>query len=316
MRANIEPGDSVRHPAEAARILAGLGWASLGVLIFAGWFVVTRMGLSHALRVWDIIALRFGVGALVLAPVLVRSRLPGAAWRRGFLFALLWGAPFVLCVALGLELTSARLAASVTPAMMPVFAGLFAFLFLRGKVGPTQLIGYLVIVLGLISLVLADWMAHGLSRPEGVLALALAAAMWAAYTLLFMRSGLTAFQSAAMICFWSATLYLPFYFGLGLGRIGSAGPGELTLQTGYQGILLSGVAIAVFNRAVSLLGPGASTAIIALIPVVASLLAVPALGEVPSAPESIAIIVLAAGVLLTARTGRILLPPSSAKETP
>ena len=33
---------------------------------FSGWFVVTRLGFRHELRVWDIIALRFGEGAILL----------------------------------------------------------------------------------------------------------------------------------------------------------------------------------------------------------------------------------------------------------
>lgn len=303
MTINIQPDGPVRERASAAKTLAGVFWAGLGVLIFAGWFVVTRLGVSQALRVWDIVALRFGIGAVVLAPVLLHSRshLPSGAWRYGFLFSLLWGAPFVLCVALGLELTSTRLAASITPALMPVFAGVLGLVFLREKPGRPRLIGYTVIMLGVMSLIIADIFAHGVPHSEGLGALALAAAMWASYTLLFRQSGLTALQAAAMICIWSAAIYLPVYVWLGLSRIDLATPGELALQTGYQGILISGVAIVVFNRAVSLLGPAATAAVIALIPAAASLLAIPVLGEVPSLMDGTAIAVLAAGVLLTAR---------------
>ncbi|MGV2982020.1 EamA family transporter, partial [Camelimonas sp. ID_303_24] len=89
--------------------LEGLLWAALSVAIFSGWFVVTRFSVTHELQVWDVTALRFGVGAVLLAPAVLRrgARLPMSAWGEGFLFALLWGAPFVLLVALGLKLTSA-----------------------------------------------------------------------------------------------------------------------------------------------------------------------------------------------------------------
>ena len=111
----------------------GLLWAALTVTIFSGWFVVTRFGVTRTLSIWDITMLRFGIGAVVLAPVLFRSanRPPVRAWLAGLLFALLWGAPFVVLVALGLQLTSAAQAASIAPTVMPVFAGLLGWILLR-----------------------------------------------------------------------------------------------------------------------------------------------------------------------------------------
>jgi drug/metabolite transporter (DMT)-like permease len=75
---------------------------------------VTRFSVTRELQVWDITALRFGVGALLLALAVLRrgSRLPAAAWREGPVFAVLWGVRFVLLVALGLKLTSAAEAAA------------------------------------------------------------------------------------------------------------------------------------------------------------------------------------------------------------
>jgi drug/metabolite transporter (DMT)-like permease len=109
--------------------------------------------------------------------------------------------------------------------------------------------------------------------------LAAAAAMWAVYTLLFRGSGLTPIQVAALICIWSALFFIPAYLFLGLSRFALASSGEIVLQVVYQGVLMSGVAIVTFNRAVSQLGPAAATAIIALLPAVAAMLAIPVLGR-------------------------------------
>lgn len=72
-----------------------------------------------------------------------------------------------------------------------------------------------------------------------------------------------------MICFWSAIFYLPIYLLSGLSRLGDASLQEIVFQTIYQGCLMSVVAVITFNRAISLLGEGAATAIIALLPVIA-----------------------------------------------
>jgi hypothetical protein len=100
----------------------GFAWAGLAVTIFSGWFVVTRFSLTRELQIWDVAALRFGIGALLLAPTILRrgSCLPITAWSEGLIFALLWGVPFALLVALGLKLTLAVQAASIAPTLMPV----------------------------------------------------------------------------------------------------------------------------------------------------------------------------------------------------
>lgn len=296
-------------------MLSGFGWAALSVTIFSGWFVVTRFSVTRELGIWDITALRFGIGAILLAPAVLRrgNRLSMAAWREGLLFMLLWGVPFVLLVALGLRLTTAAQAASITPALMPVFAGVFAWVCFGEPPGRTRGLGYGAIVAGLVGLVAAGATVHGAPSPAGLAALTLAAAMWATYTLLFRRSGLTPLQSAALICIWSAVLFLPVYIFFHLGRFAFASTSELALQAFYQGALMSGVAIVTFNRSVALLGASAATAIIALLPAVASLLAIPMLGEVPTLVEGGAIAVIVAGVLLAARPTSAIAPPSTAR---
>ncbi len=283
--------------------LAGLGWAALTVAIFSGWFVVTRFSVTRELQIWDITAFRFGVGAIVLAPAILRrgTRLPLSAWGEGLVFTMLWGLPFVLLVALGLRLTSAAQAASITPTMMPLFAGLFAWVFLRERQGPLRWLGYAAIFAGVAGLLAAGTAAHGALDPVGLGALLAAAAMWAIYTLLFKRSGLTSLQAAALICIWSAVLFLPAYWLFGLSHLHRASIQEIALQAMYQGVLLSCVAIVTYNRAVSLLGAAAATALLALIPVTTSLLAIPILGEIPAATECAAIAVIVIGVLLVAR---------------
>ncbi|UEM01792.1 DMT family transporter [Skermanella rosea] len=287
-------------------VLSGFAWAAVTVTIFAGWFVVTRFGVTRELRVWDITALRFGFGTLILLPVLLgrAGRMPKGAWTEGLLFAALWGAPFVLLVAMGLQLTSAAQASSVTPTMMPVFSGAIAWLALRERPGRGRLAGYAAIIAGLVGLTVGASLSGASPSPAGFACLLLASAMWALYTLRFRRSGLAPIQAAALICFWSAVLFLPAYLAFDLARLGSAPIQEVVVQTVYQGVLMSAVAIVTFNRAVSLLGSGAATAIVALVPVMASLIAIPILGEIPTPIEGIAIAVIVVGVTLAARPPR------------
>jgi drug/metabolite transporter (DMT)-like permease len=284
------------------RTTQGVVWGSLSVAVLSGWFVVTRLGLCQDLRVWDVIALRFGEGAVLLAPALLIGslRLRFRAWSQGIVLAVLWGAPFILLVGLGLQATSATLTSSVTPALMPVFAGLIAWTFLAERPRRWQLCGYKLIVGGLLALVYGYIWAKCHLDVGGVAALVTAAAMWALYALRLRQTGLTSLQAAALICFWSAILYLPLYIGLDLSNLSRASAGELLFQSVYQGVLMSVVAIFAFNRAIVLLGPRAAAAIIALVPVTATILAIPVRGEWPSWPSAAAICIIGLGVVLAA----------------
>lgn len=290
------------RPAFSRQTATGIAWAAVSLLIFSGWFVITRFSVARGLRVWDVMALRFGIGSLLLAPMLLRSgyRLPRGTWRVGLLLSLLWGGPFVFLVALGLQLTSVAEAASMTPTMMPVFAGLIGVAVLAERQGPRRWIGYAAITAGVVLLVAVNGADVTGRTVVGWSALLAAALLWAFYTLAFRRSGLSPVQAAAMVCTWSSVVFLPFYLGFGLSHLTQVPLPELAFQAVYQGVFMSCLAIVAFNRAVAALGPLAATAVIALLPALAALIAIPILGEVPSGPEWLAILVLAAGVYLAA----------------
>ena len=296
------PAQSNMAVSNSWRMIQGVMWGIVAVVVLSGWFVVTRVGLRQDLRVWDVMALRLGEGALFLTPVLLVGplRLRAQAWPGGIILALLWGAPFILLVALGLQATSATMTSTVTPALMPVFAGLVAWAFFGERPSRRHLSGYGMIGAGLLALVCVY--VHAESRLDigGAGTLVAAAVLWAVYTLRLPRAGVTSLQAAALICFWSAIVYLPLYLGLSLSNLASASAGELVFQSIYQGIMMSVVALFAFNRAVVLLGPRAAAVIVALVPVTTTLLAIPVLGEWPSWPSAAAIFVIAMGVGLAA----------------
>lgn len=287
--------------------LAGYLWAALTVAILGGWFVVTRLGMTRELRLWDLLALRFGVGTLLFVPVLLRARFPAAIWREGLLYALLWGVPFVLLVGLGLQLTSAAHASAITPTVMPVLLGMMAWRLRGIRPGSGHVLAYSAILVGVGALVGIATLQGRHANPWGFMALLVAALMWALYTLRIRESSLSAVEAAALVCSWSAVLYLPPYLYLiaGGSHLAATPPAELLFQVVYQGLLVSVVAIIGFNRAVAALGPAASTGIMAGVPVAAVLGAIPVLGEWPSLSEALAIAAVSVGVLvLAASSGR------------
>ncbi len=289
----------------------GFALAFAALIIWSGWFAVTRLSLTRELGAYDIAALRLGVGALVLLPAFLRSArgIPRAAWREGVVLSACWGAPFVLLLSWGIQLSSAAYAAAITPSMMPVFAGVIGWAVLRDRPGRLRWTGFAMISAGVAALSSTlHTSGHTPGRPLDAwtanAALLGAAGLWAVYTLRVRRAGLTPLQAAALVCLYSSAVYLPIYVLSGLSRLGRAPWPEVALQALYQGVLVSGVSIIAYNRAIALIGPGAAAAVVSLVPVVATALAIPVLGERPTAFATVAVTAIATGVLLAAWTPR------------
>ena len=162
-----------------AQRLSGLVWTAVAVTIFSGWFVVTHFSMTRALGIWDITALRFGIGALLLAPVLRRRRksLSKVAWAEGLGVRHVVGRALRLTCRTRPRLTSAAQAAWIAPTLMPLFADLFAWAFLRERQGRQRWPEYTGIFVGLSVLVSAGAAVHGPPNLIGLGALVAAGAM-------------------------------------------------------------------------------------------------------------------------------------------
>src|SRR5690606_4735384 len=163
-------------------LLRGIAWSMVSVTIFSGWFVATRFMVTNELRIWDVLVLRFPVATVFLLPFIVtrRQRLVARAGE-GLLYAILWGAPFILLLTLGLQLTSAAAASSVTPTVMPVVAGLFGWMLLGERLNTAKIVGYVTIVAGLVILIAYHPVKNVAASPFGYVPLVVAASMWAFY---------------------------------------------------------------------------------------------------------------------------------------
>jgi hypothetical protein len=85
---------------------------------------------------------------------------------------------------------------------------------------------------------------------------------------------------------------------------------EIVLQAVCQGVLTRGTVFVTNNRAASLPGLAAATDLIALVPAVASILAIFVPGETRLVPESVSLAIVVLGVLLASRPFRLPIAPN------
>jgi drug/metabolite transporter (DMT)-like permease len=269
------------------------------VLIWASWLVSTRHSVGTALTALDLSLLRYGLPAIVLAPVWLRTGL----WPRGvpklslILMVIGSGAVFFQIVAFGMHHTPASAAGVLLPGAMPFFTALIGMLVLGEKPDNARKFGMAAILLGGLVLLAGSLTGHALSWVSYTI-LPLGATCWAIYTHAFRHSGLNAFEGAALIAVWSTIINLALlpFFGTGFFDVPMQ---EIGLQMLTQGVLSGLVSTILYGWAVRILGGTQAAAYTAITPVAAAFAGSWVLGE----PVGIAVIAAAfitgAGVLLS-----------------
>lgn len=128
--------------------------------------------------------------------------------------------------------------------------------------------------------------------------LPLGATLWAVYTHAFRRSGLDAFEGAALICVWSTILNLAALPFVGT-QFMTAPLKEIALQSVTQGLLSGLVATLLYGAAVRSLGGTQAAAYTAITPVAAAIGGGVLLAEPLGISTLAAAIVTGLGVLLS-----------------
>jgi drug/metabolite transporter (DMT)-like permease len=289
------------------RRAAGILCGCAVVALFSGFTLVSRLGLSSPLGPPDLMALRFGVGGLLLLPVVLRHGLSGLAWREAAAITVLGGLGFALLAYGGFALAPAAQGAVLLHGTLPLFTFLIVAATSQARAHRDRLSGIALIAVGVAVMAASDSVAGASARQlAGDGLLLLAALFWSAYGVVVQRLQLAPVRAAAVVTVLSMFLFLPVYAALPGKGLPVAGWRDILLQIVFQGVLIGTVSILVYTRAVALLGAPGTALLTAAVPCVTTLAAVPLLSESPSAGAICGVIVVTVGMLVAA--GRALVP--------
>jgi drug/metabolite transporter (DMT)-like permease len=284
-----------RTPAEYLR---GALYGLAAVSIWSGWIVVARLGLQTSLTPWDIAVLRFGVAGLLLLPYILNKGL--ALKRLGWIglsaIVVGGGAPVLLANA-GLQFAPAAHAGALFPGVMPLAVAILAALVLHEPFTAAKKLGFVLILLGAFGV---TWGTGGVTDSRQAIGHALflgSALAWACYTVAMRRARLDGLHAAGIAAVGALVLYVPVYlFAEGGASLAKAAWGDLALQAFVQGVLTAIASLVFYGRAVSILGATSGAAFAALSPAMTAVMAIPILGEWPTATDWIAIATISVGV--------------------
>ena len=295
----------------ANNLRAGLCWGLLAAVIWASYTVLARLAVKAGLSPGDLTLLRFAPGAVLMAPLLWRwgwRDLGGIGWRRGLVLTMLAGPGFSLLFMTGFSLAPLTHGAVIAPAcQMLAGLGLSACLAHQGWTRESAF-GAAVVVLGL-----AFMGSDSLLQREGGLTLvgdllfAAAGCCWGLFGALSRRWQVDPLRVTAVVVVLSFLLFAPpFLASADLSRLANAGTGMLILQVLAQGLGAGLAAVLAFSRAAALLGSARAAFFGAMVPGAASLLAIPVLGEVPTALQWLGIVAVVSGLLIAFGVLRLL----------
>lgn len=275
--------------------LSGLSWAVVAITVWSGSLVMLRLGMTTSLNAYDLTALRFGVAAVILAPVALRWGIgtDRLGWIGLVAIVIAFGAPYVLLISFAMKTAPAAAAGALNPGVMAVASVLLGWLIFGDRIRVVRLTGLLLTISGAVLFTRA-----GGAITTGHLILIGTGCMWASYTLIVRHAAIPSLNATAIVAVGSAIFYLPVYF-LALPKQVVAAPlTDVLLQAGFQGVLVSVVAIYAFNRSAELLGSVAGATLPALIPVVTLGLGALFLGETVGLGEIASAILIALGLAL------------------
>ncbi|WP_254712009.1 DMT family transporter [Streptomyces sp. TRM64462] len=289
----------------------GLAALLLTVSVWAAFALSARALSASTLLPADAALLRFGVPLVVLAPALWRRRRALAAVRPGPAAKIVCGAgvPFFLAAMFGGSLTSAAFVGAIVPGMVPLFVS--ALMVARGRGLPrgTQGAGLALIAVGVVALVSRYAVPFDRDVMLGSGTLLVASGLWALYTVGLREVDLDPVGSIGLLCVPSfALVALLVAVGALPSGLANAAADDIALFLVVQGLGVGLCAGLLYAFAIRRLGAERSSVIGSLSPVAVVLLAIPLLGERPTAAVVVGVPLITAGVVLANRRPRSLPP--------
>src|SRR6267378_1123277 len=200
----------IKDPVSGWQFVIGAVCAIAAVAIWAGWLVLTRVGVTTTLTAFDLTALRFAVAGIVLSPVVLRR---GLAFNRlgwpGFTAVVIGaGAPVPLLVGVGLSFAPVAHASVLTYGISPLIVACLAAVALKERLVPIRKAGLVLVGLGGLVIGGLDISGFGGRQSFGDLLFLTADCLWACYMMAIRRARLGGLHAAAIAAVVSLLVYL------------------------------------------------------------------------------------------------------------
>lgn len=279
----------------------GFAAATTVLFIWASWLVVSRAGALTELTVFDLAAIRYGVSALLVFPIVLWLK----PWRDISLFRIavittLLGPIYILLVFGGFKHAPAAHGGIYMNGALPVITLCLSWLWVSERATRRQIIGAAIVVIGVV-MVIADTAQISLGDAWLGDAMFFAAAIFfAGYMVASRVWGVTIPQLLLCSSVLNALIFVPLWALFLPSEMRNVGGSELALQLVYQGIVPNLIGLLLVTYAVRNIGAAATSAFMAGVPGLGALLSFLILDEKLGALGWLALVLLTIGIVLVA----------------
>ncbi|WP_022943102.1 DMT family transporter [Psychromonas hadalis] len=270
-------------------LLAGL----MVVVIWSGWIIISKWGLSRALTVWDITGIRFATAGLTVFAYALLSKFPlKSLFNVPIITCSLACGTFYVCAGLiGLQMSDAANTGVVINGTLPIMCATLLYFWNKTRLNISQYIGIVLILAANFLL----FTSSGGATLAALLWLLLATLFMAFYSISMKMWKIELKQIMIAVPLINALFFTPIWYFLP-SNIVNAPVYEIMLQVGYQGIVVSIIALFFMTYAITKLGAVSASTIMALVPIVSAFLATIFLQQEITFQVGLSIIVCSLGI--------------------
>ena len=271
------------------------------LVIWSGFALVSRLGGKSVLTPYDVYALRVVTAAVVLIPF--AGRLPPGAWRDGRLWLLTALCSLIYCPLSysGFKYAPAAHGGILMAGMQPLLTSIVILILYHKRPGRIRTIGLMLTTTGIACSAIPYFIDWSPAMAYGDLLIFLSSVCWAIYSVLATQWRYPPWGLTCAIAFGSFVVYMPIYWLFLPKALDVAPLSAIVTQSIFQGIFATIVAMITYIKALSILGTERCAPLLATVPIVVGLVAVPLLDE-PLTPWLMAGLVLVSlGAIVASR---------------
>ena len=268
------------------------------IATWSGFTVFSRLGVKTDLTPLDLVTLRFVLVGVIFTPFAYHWWPKHLKFWQTMLLAAT-GPAIIYCFFAyqGLTYAPAAYAGVFLNSMMPIFAAILGFVFLKERLGPRALTGIGLVLLGGLFLGFFDVEAVGDNAWIGALSFMVSSAVLSTYVVFTRLWRLSPKEALVVISVPNMIWLIPLWFTGLPTNMTEAFWGSIVFQMLFQGLGPGLIAVIAYALMIEYLGATPTAALSACVPSTATLLAIPVLNEWPSFYQWLGIFIVSIGLV-------------------
>ena len=281
---------------ENTQKVKGYIFALIAVMIWTGFILISRAGALASLSLPDMMMVRFGTAFVLFFPFIWINRKVIFQWRMMVLGSI-GGLAYSFSAFHGFQYAPATHAALLLPGLMPIMIAILAYFLAGERHSRFAWAGISISSVGIFVLLLETLLSSE-SYWLGDISFVVSCAFWGVFTVLLRRWTFSPWYIMLGVITATTLLFTPYYL-IQFDHAFQGVPLEMiALQAFYQSVIAIAIQFVCYGRAVHILGATKMGALMALVPLLASIIAVPLFDEPVTIGLIVALVFISIGTLV------------------